>query len=207
MNAAHMGQTFDLKAPYPQLWTRMKDHSAAVWGINTFSPKQTNGLWNLPILSFSEGPHWQGMDKLEDTLENLGDKVNKIFGQDGEDSARTEWKKNKGNDEQVWELFNEDNYCWFGDGLSGLVNIYTDGFGWGLQNEDDQLLADIWGALQIVNQSTTQHDALVAVKNAVCDRKEKDQAADIGKTIADLLINGLVFAAKFEGGLAFSVSQ
>ena len=158
-------------------------------------------LWSLPILSYSDGPHFSGMDKATDTLIKWGN----LLGGDGPSdlvkTPREQGKDDQPNSEQVWEVVRDSNFCAIFDSsiytwLTGwFFPILKHIFGWGEIEADDQIVADLYGQLQLVNRSSSAWSALYQIKQAACDKKKQDSYTEIDKTLTDILINVAIFWA------------
>ncbi|KAL6722380.1 hypothetical protein ACLMJK_001487 [Lecanora helva] len=201
-------QGFDLTGAYPHIFSSIRDHKDALAfydSLDFSNVDYTDCLWSIPTLEFTDGPHFSGWDKTEDTLLRIADVLG---GQPGaeQETPRTQWKDASPRNEKVWEVVRESNYCPIlstaeqiaGPFVGYLFPILKNWFGWGENEHDDQLVADVYGTQRLVNPSSKAGEAIATLKDAVCSKQKKDSYTDIAKTIIDLAVNIAVF--EFTGG-------
>lgn len=170
-------------------------------------------LWSLTILEYSDGPIFQGGSKAWDTVKEVWHSIpidadSLTWDENGNyvpwSSPRQMWKDANGRDFQVWDILNGDLYC---AGDVGLFEKVAADDGLGTNSNDNQVLSDVWGAMQLVKEPSAQYDTLQSVKDVVCYKKEKDQAADFHKTLLDIGIGGALYELAGPVGVAFAVSS
>ena len=187
---------------YPQISSNILEHDTAMSFINREDIDSTDCLWNLPILEFSDGPNYQGFSKFWDTIVT-------IFG-DAPEQPRMQWKDEGGRAYQVWNYIRAttdfcpdglpSKYETHGDlsGFNGWANADNDDsgdsfvrnvLGWGMVSADDQIVADVFGAVQLVTAPDIAVNALQEIKSVACANQLRDAEADISKSMADLAIN------------------
>ena len=213
-------QKFDLSDAYPHIFSSIHDYYAATDMYHGFSsdPDSADCLWSLPILSYSDGPNFEGMAKAKDTAEQIAytfdvpEPGHRSFMPADTpkyipETPRTKWKDAQGNNEQLWEVVRDSDYCpifeldWENILFRLLYPELKLVFGWGENEHDDQIIADIYGAQQLVKPSSDAGMALSKIKDAACSKQKEDSYAEISQTLADLLVNAAVFWAT--GGGSF----
>ena len=63
----------------------------------------------------------------------------------------------------------------------------------GYSKNDDQILSNVKAALQLTDQATPQYNALICIKDTVCNKKKTNTMDDIAKTLIDLTIQGTIY--------------
>lgn len=201
-------QSFDMKDVYPNIFSAISQYKSAVsWfdGLDTNNIDYTDCLWSLPILEFSDGPNFSGMDKIGDTFTAAAMELNSISPTINSD--RNQWKEDSGRSEQVWRVVRDSDYCpgfgILGDIIGGptvtLLSFSKDFLGLGEVASDDQVVADVFGTQQLIRPSTPAADALQKIHDTVCKKQTNDSFAEIAKEIIDNMLNIAVFTVT-EGG-------
>ena len=175
----------------------------------------TDCLWSLPILEFSEGPNYSGTHKLHDTIQDDLYSVTRLVGGEGGYSPRHIWKENAPRDERIWNFVSIGYYCPelssdSGDSIErarvGLLGDFRHTLGWGLIEADDQAVADIFGAQQVIQLPSPASGPLEKVKDLYCIKQQKDSYNDIVKSILENLIAlGVAYATGGVGGPLLSL--
>lgn len=195
-------QTFDLKGAYPQIFDMIRDQGkAASWiaSVDRANIDFIDCLWSLPMMHFSEGPFFYGSDKALDTLKNTA--ATFFDANDWKDSRspRTVWKDDNNLDYQVWvEIRDGRVYCPQRQPDATVL------MGWGIVENDDQFLADLYASQQIVRPNSNASTALEAVHQAACGKQINDTYTVITKEMLDLVINVWATMLIPEGGWATS---
>ena len=203
-------QSWDMRNGWPNIFDVIHDYDKSMAWLNSLDVNNIDFidcLWSIPILEYSDGPHFTGMDKALDTSSEIGYIISES--PLSLKSDRTMWKDDRPKSEQVWEVVDISDYCprmkaeWnIVTGYFELVeNIIRNTLGWGEVTSDDQVVADVFGAQQLVAPGSDAETALGKIQTAACEKQHKDSMAIITKEVVDILINVAAFAAT--GGMGF----